>query len=72
MPHALAANLGFRNLHAAAVADFAFIAYFLIFTAVTFPILGGPENPFTEKAIPFGLKSAVVDGLGLFNFAVRP
>ena len=70
--HSLAANLGARNLNAAAVAYFAFIANSFIFTAVAFPVLLRPEDALAEKSVPLRLKGAVVYCFGLFNFAVRP
>ena len=48
MPHALPADIGLGNFHAAAIADYAFIADFLILSAVTLPVLAGSEDAFTE------------------------
>ena len=70
--HALAAHLGPGDLDAAAVADLALVADLLILAAVALPVLGGPEDPFAEQAVPLGLQGAVVDGLRLFDFAVGP
>ena len=70
--HALAANLGARNFHAAAVADLALVADLLILAAVALPVLGGAKDALAEQAIALGLEGAVVDGLRLFDFAVRP
>ena len=72
MAHALTAHLGAGDLDAAAVADLALIADLLILTAVALPVLGGAKDLFAEQAVPLGLQSAVVDGLGLFDFAVGP
>ena len=70
--HALAADLGARDFHAAAVADLALVADLLILPAVAFPVLRGSENALAEQAVTLGLERAVVDGLGLFDLAVRP
>ncbi len=70
--HPLAADLGPRDLHAAALADFALIADALVFSAVALPVLGGAEDALAEQAVAFRLERAVVDGLRLFDLAVRP
>ena len=44
----------------------------LILTAVALVILYGAEDARAEKAVPFGLESPVIDGLGLLDLAVRP
>ena len=72
MAHALAAHLGARHLHAAAVAYFALVADALILAAVALPVLRGPENALAEQAVALRLQGAVVDGLGLLHFAVAP
>jgi len=70
MPHALAAHLGAGYFHAAAVADQALIPRApLIFAAGAFPVAGRPEYAFAEQAVPFGLKSAVIDCFRLFHLA---
>ena len=68
--HALAADLGARDLHAAAVADLALVADLLILTAVALPVLRRPKNALAEQAVPFRLQRAVVDGLRLLDLAV--
>ena len=70
--HALAADLGARDLHAAAVADLALVADLLILAAVAFPVLRRPEDALAEQAVALGLQGAVVDGLGLLHLAVGP
>ena len=72
MAHALAAHLGARHLHAAAVAYFALVADALILAAVALPVLRGPDNALAEQAVALRLQGAVVDGLGLLHFAVAP
>ena len=51
MSHALTANAGFGNLNAASVADYAFIANFLVLSAVALPVLARSEDPLTEQAV---------------------
>ena len=51
MSHTLTADAGLGNLNTASVADNTFVSDFLVFTAVTFPVLGRPENTFTEQAV---------------------
>ena len=72
MTHALAANLGLGDLDAAFFADYALVADALIPSAVAFPVLSRSEDALAVKAVPFGLKSSIIDGLGLFDLAVRP
>src|SRR5262249_30737160 len=62
--HALAADLGFGDFHAAAVADDALVLDPLVFAAVTFPVADRAENPFAEKTVALRLEGPVVDGLG--------
>src|SRR5213083_77118 len=72
VPHALAAHLGERDLHAAAVADDAAVADALVLAAVTLPVLYRAEDPLAEQPIAFRLEGPVVDGLGLRDLAPRP
>src|SRR5699024_8462537 len=72
MAHALAADLGLRDLDAAAVADLALVADLLVLAAVAFPVLRGPEDALAEKAVALGLQGTVVDGLRLLDLAVGP
>ena len=72
MAHALAADLGLRDLDAAAVADFSLVADFLIFAAMALPVLCGAEDPFAEQTVPLRLECPVVDGFRLLHFAVGP
>ena len=44
----------------------------LYFAAVTFPVADGAENALAEKAVALGLERAVIDRLGLTDFAVGP
>ena len=72
MSHAFASDFGFGDFDTAAVTDGAFKTNTLIFTAVTFPIASGAEDAFAKEAVAFGLESAIVNGFGLLDFAVRP
>src|SRR5881398_2319444 len=72
VPHALAAHLRERDLHAAAVADDAAVADALVLAAVTLPVLYRAEDPLAEQPIAFRLAGPVVDGLGLRDLAPRP
>ena len=71
MAHALAAHLLLGHLHAAAVADDAFVADALVLTAVALVILHRAENPFAEQTVALGLVGTVVNGLGLQHLAAR-
>src|SRR5699024_5074670 len=70
--HALPADLGAGDLHAAAVADLALVADLLVLAAVTLPVLGGAKDLLAEQAVLLRLQSAVVDGLRALYLAVRP
>jgi hypothetical protein len=70
--HALAAHLGLRDFHAALLADHAAMLEALVLAAKTFVILHGSEDLGAEQAVTFRLERAVVDGLRLLHFAVRP
>ena len=74
MAHALTADLGPGDLHAALVTDLVLVLELdpLIFSAVAFPVLGGSEDPFAVQTVPFGLQRAVVDGFRLRDFTVGP
>ena len=70
--HSLAANAGEGNFHTALFADDAAVFHSLVFAAQTFVIFDRSENAGTEQAVSFRFESTIVDGLGLFDFAVRP
>ena len=70
--HALAADLGARDLDAALVADDALVADALVLAAVALPVLGGTEDALVEEAVLLRLERAVVDRLGLGDLALRP
>ena len=55
MSHTLSADACLGHFHAASVADNAFVADLLIFTAMTFPVLAGSENSLTEQTVTLRL-----------------
>ena len=70
--HAVAAHLGGDDLDAALFADDAAVLHALVFAAVALVVLHGAEDLGAEETVAFRLEGAVVDGFGLFDFAVRP
>ncbi len=70
--HALAAHLGQGDFHAAFLADHAAVFQALVLAAQALVILHRAEDLGAEQAIALRLEGAVVDGLGLLHFAVRP
>ena len=70
MPHAFAAHPGTGNLHAATVADHAFVTNSFIFAAVALPIFGRPKNSLAKQAVPFRLQRAIIDSFRLLNLAI--
>ena len=70
--HALAAHFGLDHLDAALFADDAAVPHALVFAAVALVVLGRAEDLGAEQAVPLRLEGAVVDGLRLLDFAVRP
>ena len=70
--HAVAAHLGTGDLDAAALADDALEAHPLVLAAVALPVLGGAEDLLAEEPVLLGTQGAVVDRLGLLDFAVGP
>ena len=72
VPHALAAHFGLRDFHAAFFADYATVFEALVFAADAFVVFHRAENLGAEKAVALRLEGAVVDGLRLSDFAIRP
>ena len=70
--HALAADLGFGDLNAAALTDFTLIAQTLILAAVALPVLGWTKDALAEQAVAFWFQGSIVDGLRLFYLAIGP
>src|SRR5262249_6198278 len=69
---AFPADLAQRNLHAALVADHAAVLHPLVLAAQAFPVRDWTKNPGAEQAVALRLEGAVIDGLRLGHFAVRP
>jgi len=72
MAHALAANLGQRDFHAALLADHAAVLQALVLAAQALVVLDRPEDLGAEQPVAFGLERAIVDRLRLLDFAERP
>ncbi len=72
MAHTLAAHLLQRHFDAAFLADNAAIFHALVFAAQAFVILDRAKDTRAEQAVTLGFERAVVDGLGLFDLAIRP
>src|SRR5205807_5666028 len=72
VPHALATDLGERDLDAALLADHPAVLQALVLAAQALVILDRPEDLGAEEAVPLRLEGAVVDRLGFLHFAVGP
>src|SRR5216110_3940192 len=72
MPHALATDLGERDLDAALLADHPAMLQALVLAAQALVVLDRPEDLGAEQAVPLRLEGAIVDGLGLLHLAVGP
>src|ERR1700733_7625267 len=70
--HALAPHAAQRHLDRALLADDALVLHALVLAAQALVVLDRPENARAEQAVALGLEGAVIDGLGLFDLAVRP
>ena len=70
--HALASDLGARDLDAALVADDALVADPLVLPAVALPVPRGTEDALVEEPVLLRPQGPVVDGLGLRDLALRP
>src|SRR5216684_7132560 len=69
---ALAADFAQGDFDAALIADNAAVLHPLVLAAQAFPVGDGAKNLGAEEAVALGFESAVVDGLRLGDFAVRP
>jgi len=67
--HPFAANLRPGHFDAAAIAHDALVTDALVFAAMAFPVLRRPEDLLAEQAFLLRLERAVVDRLGLLDFA---
>jgi len=72
MAHALAPHLRQRHLDAALLADDAAILHALVLAAQALVILDRTEDAGAEQPVALRFEGAVVDGLGLLDFAERP
>ena len=72
VPHAFAADAGQGDFNAATVADDAAVLDAFILAAGAFPVLDGAENALAKQAAFFRLEGAVIDGFGVFDFALGP
>ena len=74
MTHALAANLGARDGHAALVAHEVLVLRTdaLVLAAGALPVLRRAEDALAVQAVFFGLQGTIVDGFGLGDFTMRP
>jgi hypothetical protein len=70
--HALAPDLGPRDLDATALAHDALVADALVLAAVALPVLGRAEDALTEEPVLLGLQRPVVDRLRLRDLAGAP
>src|ERR1700722_15841096 len=70
--HALAAHLAHRHFPPALVPDHSAVLHALVLAAHALPVRYRAKNARAEKAVALRLEGAVVDGLRLGNFAVRP
>ena len=60
MPHSLTPYTFGRNLNTASIADNPFVAYALIFAAVTLPVLGRTKYLFAHQAVTLRLEGTVI------------
>jgi hypothetical protein len=72
VPETLAPHLRLDDLDAALLAHDPAVLHALVLAAVALVVLDRPEDLRAEKAVALRLERAVVDGLRLFDFAVRP
>src|SRR3981189_2059760 len=72
MAHELAPHARQRDLDRAFLADDALVLHALVLAAQALVVLDRPEDARAEQAVTLGLERAVVDGLGLLDFAVGP
>src|SRR5690349_23512707 len=72
MAHALAPDPRQRNLDRALLADDALVLHPFVFAAQALVVLDRPENARAKQPIALRLEGAIVDGLWLLDFAIRP
>ena len=72
MAHALTTDAGESHLYTTTVTDRSLVLDALVFTAGTFPVLGGTEDALTEQTTLFRLECPVVDGLRVLDLSTTP
>ena len=72
MAHALAPDLGKRNLDAALLADDALVLHALVLAAQALVVLHRAEDARAEQPVTLRLEGAVVDRLGLLDLPIGP
>ena len=72
MAHALAPHARQRHLDRALLADDALVLHPLVLAAQAFVVLDRAKDARAEQAVALRLEGAVIDGLRLFDLAVRP
>src|SRR5271155_977599 len=72
MAHALAPHSRQRHFDRALLADDALVLHALVLAAQALVVLDRAEDARAEQAVALRLEGAVVDGLRLFDLAVRP
>jgi len=72
MAETLTTHLCLGNFHPALIADHAAMLHAFVFSAEAFPVCYRAKDTGAEKPIALGLKGAVVNGLRLCDFAMRP
>ena len=72
MAHALAAHARQRHLDRALLADDALVLHALVLAAQALIVLDRAKDARAEQTVAFRLEGAIVDGLRLFDLAVRP
>ena len=70
--HAFATNKGVRDFYSTLVTNDALVPDLLIFSTVTFPVLGWAEDFFGEETTLLWFLCTVVDGFWLRDFSVGP
>src|SRR5438093_1456208 len=72
VPHALATDLGERDLDAALLADHPAVLQALVLAAQALVILDSSDDPGAEETVALRLEGAIVDRFGFLHFAVGP
>src|ERR1700691_1958692 len=72
MAHPLAPHARQRHFDRALLADDALVLHALVLAAQALVVLDRSEDARAEQPVSLGLEGTVVDGLGLFDLAVRP